>query len=667
MIPTGSCPSACFDLVQTARVERLERRAYLSAAVGAAIAAISPAGSEFHVNTYTTNRQAFPAVAMDPAGDFVVAWQSYGPTATDANYGIYAQRYNAAGVAQGAQINVPTTRTSNETRPAVAMDGVGDFVVAWQGSDVSQNGIFAQRYDASGTKQGAELRVNSTTANVQAYPTVAMDAAGDFVVAWQSSAQDTSNTYGIYAQRYNASGAAQGGEFRANTVVANSQTYPAAAMDVAGDFIITWQSAGQDPDGSGGIYAQRYDAGGAAQGVEFRVNTFIQSNQSFPAVAMDKAGDFVVSWASYNQEGGFAGVYAQRYAAGGAAAGAELHVNTTTDGQQRMSAVAMDADGDFVITWHSYYQDPNNGLIGIYAQRFAKTGATDGGEFRVNTFTPNNQRYPAVGMDATGDFAVAWTSYGQETGDNTFQGGIYAQRYTNPVAAVISQVYVRGSTWAGPDGNPANTTFKEYLAAKGIGDDTYGFRVDNVAANTTLPWINANQVVLRYAEPVSGAGIPGAGTITLEGQVSDYTVTSVTQLDSQTFVLNLDRALGLQPAGAPDPTVGDRVKLTVRGAAAGGADFSLALNPLQGDSDRAATTRVTALDLGFVKARSNRTATEVPPAGAAYTAFADLNADGRINATDLGAVKARINDSLPAAAPAAARFGDDRIAAQLLR
>ena len=49
-------------------------------------------------------------------------------------------------------------------------------------------------------------------------------------------------------------------------------------MDDDGDFVITWQSHGQD--GSGwGIYAQRYNAAGVKQGTEFRVNTYTLSHQ----------------------------------------------------------------------------------------------------------------------------------------------------------------------------------------------------------------------------------------------------------------------------------------------------------------------------------------------------------------------------------------------------
>jgi hypothetical protein len=44
----------------------------------AAAWAQGPVGPEFRVNTYTSGSQATPAVATDPAGNFVVVWQSQG-------------------------------------------------------------------------------------------------------------------------------------------------------------------------------------------------------------------------------------------------------------------------------------------------------------------------------------------------------------------------------------------------------------------------------------------------------------------------------------------------------------------------------------------------------------------------------------------------------------
>src|SRR2546428_713996 len=118
---------------------------------------------------------------------------------------------------------------------------------------------------------GPEFRVNTTTANDELGASVAVDADGDFVVAWESRGE-YSPSYGIYARRYDAAGVAQGDEFRANTVTAGDQHNPSVASDAAGDFVVAWQSYGQDGS-KYGIYAKRYSAAGAAQGGEFRVNT----------------------------------------------------------------------------------------------------------------------------------------------------------------------------------------------------------------------------------------------------------------------------------------------------------------------------------------------------------------------------------------------------------
>src|SRR5688572_25419662 len=116
-----------------------------------------------------------------------------------------------------------------------------------------------------------------------------------------------------------------GGEFQPNTTTDGAQNHPAVAMDGDGDYVIAWDSrSGYDLD----VYARRYDAAGNAQGDEFRVNTFTTNTQSGPAVAMDPDGDFVITWSSYLQDGSRSGVYAQRYDAAGRAVGPEFRVNS---------------------------------------------------------------------------------------------------------------------------------------------------------------------------------------------------------------------------------------------------------------------------------------------------------------------------------------------------
>jgi hypothetical protein len=396
--------------------------------------AVIPAGPEFLVNTYTSDYQSSPAIALDADGDFVIAWASNGQDGSGW-WGVYAQRYNAAGLPQGAEFRANTYTSGDQYSPTLAMDADGDFVIAWQsyGQDGSVWGIYAQRYNAAGLPQGAEFRANTYTSDNQRSPTLAMDADGDFVIAWKSYGQDGSYV-GVYAQRYNAAGLPQGTEFRANTYTNNDQDSPTLAMDADGDFVIAWESYRQDGSDDG-VYAQRYNAAGLPQGVEFLVNTYTSNSQYSPALALDADGDFVIAWQSYNQDGSGYGVYAQRYNAAGLPQGVEFLVNTYTSNSQSSPTLALDADGDFVIAWHSGDQDGS--ASGVYAQRYNAAGLPQGAEFRVNTYTSDFQSYPTLAMDADGDFVIAWQSNNQDGGG----GGIYAQRYRQPPGSISGYLF----------------------------------------------------------------------------------------------------------------------------------------------------------------------------------------------------------------------------------
>ena len=75
-------------------------------------------------------------------------------------------------------------------------------------------------------------------------------------------------------------------------------------------------------------------------------------------------------------------------------AGAEFRVNTFTTGQQRRPAVINRANGEFVVTWHGDREDGS--LFGVRGQRFDPAGNPVGGEFAVNTYTVDDQYWPAM-------------------------------------------------------------------------------------------------------------------------------------------------------------------------------------------------------------------------------------------------------------------------------
>jgi hypothetical protein len=410
-----------------------------------------PAGSEFRVNTTTADEQgifspyAHNPIAMNASGNFVVVWASN--LQDGSGNGIYCQRYNAAGVAQGSEFQVNTFTTGAQFRPAVAMDLTGNFVVVWasQEQDSSGYGIYGQRFNASGTPQGTEFQINTFTAGDQINPSVAMDSAGNFVVTWESADLD-GDGFGIFFKRFNAAGVPQGAEFQVNTYTTSDQEFASVSMDASGNFVVAWTSYGEDGSGNG-IFARRFNAAGAALSGEFRVNTTIDNDQMFPSVAVNAGGNFVIAWESFDRDGSLFGVYAQRYNSSGTPQGGEFRVNTTTDNNQSFPVTAIDPNGGFTIAWQS--QDQDGSALGIYAQRYDSTGNAQGGEFRVNTETNDDQYNPSLASDQNGNFVAVWISSGQD-GSSL---GVYGQRFVIPGSASPGDVIISEFRLSGPGGS----------------------------------------------------------------------------------------------------------------------------------------------------------------------------------------------------------------------
>ena len=384
------------------------------------VALAQPAGGEFRVNTYTTGFQRGAAVAMDANGDFVVVWESEGQDGSDS--AVMGQRFRSDGTPAGGEFRVNTYVFSYQNAPSVAMAASGSFVVVWQsfGQDSSTYGIFGQRFDAAGVPLGGEFLVNSYLPYTQMHPNVAADPAGDFVVVWESNNQDEVGI-SVFGQVFDAAGSPVGSEFRLNTYTTNTQSDARVSLDADGNFVTVWQSYAEDGSNYG-IFAQRYHSSGTPVGGAFRVNTYTTNSQVSPVGARAANGDFVVAWhgiagGTFDSE-----VSAQRFNGGGAPVGGQFRVNTFTTNGQAYPSVAMAANGSFVAVWYGFDQDGSQ--RGIFGRQYGPV-APVGVEFRVNTYTTVEQLDPAVASNADGDFVVVWRSLGQDGSSY----GAFGQRF----------------------------------------------------------------------------------------------------------------------------------------------------------------------------------------------------------------------------------------------
>jgi hypothetical protein len=93
----------------------------------------------------------------------------------------------------------------------------------------------------------------------------------------------------------------------------NEQRYPSLKTEANGDFVVAWQSYAQDGSYLG-IFGRQFSSAGAPIAAEFQVNTYTPDQQYAPAVAGGAGGAFVVTWTSRYQDGAEGGVFAQRFA-----------------------------------------------------------------------------------------------------------------------------------------------------------------------------------------------------------------------------------------------------------------------------------------------------------------------------------------------------------------
>ena len=243
---------------------------------------------------------------------------------------------------------------------------------------------------------------------------------------------------GVFAQRFSSAGARLAGEFQVNTYTDSYQYEPSVAVAASGDFVIVW---GSYQDGQQcGIFLQRFSSAGTRLGGELQVNVVTLGAQFRPAVAAQVGGGFVVVWSTAGQDAEGRGTFARLFSSAGAALAGEFRVSTFTPNDALPDpAVAADADGDFVVTWMSSQDGSFDSVMG---RRFSSAGVALTGEIQINAVTLDFQRKAMVASEGDGDFIVTWHSTAQD-GSGI---GVFARRFSSAGTAPAIEQQVNDFT-----------------------------------------------------------------------------------------------------------------------------------------------------------------------------------------------------------------------------
>jgi hypothetical protein len=438
---------------------------------GRDIPSVTSLSNELLAGTGSQNRSDND-VASSSTGRTIHVWRD------NANQGIYGRLLDASGNTvtvdgNGGEflIEADVPYVSQEqlalvnTNPRVSMSHNGEFVVVWEATSTTISGdtnIRGKVFEDDGQLIGSRFDV-AVTSSSERTPAVSMDdsnpssssTAGNFVVTWIVSTNVKAQRYGTSSGQVTDTNPI-GSSFTVSQDLypKNSQTISSFEPQVAmasGRMAFSWT------DSFGNVYpnypvhvmARSMNFSDLSGSDEFFIDpqyTIPWQGSSFPmqqyhtSVDITKDGlDYVITYHRYydvvdeesddpNQLNVWARTFTINSSTGGSsAATSAFMVNTYTTNAQINADVAMDASGNFVVTWESTGQDGSG--MGVYARTFGYNTSThavsSGSEFLVNQTTSNTQDHPTIALSDSGLMTISWQFY-----DPTYITDIHYRRFS---------------------------------------------------------------------------------------------------------------------------------------------------------------------------------------------------------------------------------------------
>ncbi|SCA64193.1 hypothetical protein SCG7086_CN_00010 [Chlamydiales bacterium SCGC AG-110-P3] len=340
------------------------------------------------LNTTTTAEQYGVQLAELADGSTIAVWQSENQDGD--GYGIYAQRYDAAGAKIDGEFIVNTTTAGEQIEANVLGLSDGGFMVTYS----SDGAIMGQKYDGNANALGGEVQLSNNNGDTYANSQLTGLNDGGYVLSYQD---ETSKE--VVVQQYDSNGDAVGAEKRLiGSGVADAQNSDVAAL-ADGGYIVTWQGR----EGSEKILAQQYDAQGNTVGAEFDVAPATSEQLTNPSVTALEDGGFAISYTNMNMKD----LLVQRFDMSGNTVGSAITVNNSIKDTVKSDITSL-ADGGFIVSYSSSDD--------VTVQRYDSAGAAVGSEQVISSVDSNKPLDIALTTTSDG-YQIAWSASGTDKND----------------------------------------------------------------------------------------------------------------------------------------------------------------------------------------------------------------------------------------------------------
>ncbi|MHA4866224.1 calcium-binding protein [Duganella sp. PWIR1] len=377
---------------------------------------------ERSVSSNPANLQVYQATTQLNSGGYVVAYRDF----DSGGDGIVARLFDAEGQPVGAEQRVNSVEPGDQRSPSVSALDDGGYVVLWNSnnnpvlSGTPSWDIKLQRFDSAGNKVDGEVLVNTTTDFQQRFPVATGLGDYGYIVTWQSGQDGGGTSNGIYAQKYNWDGSKNGGEFQLNTTTDGPQEAPMIERLSDGSLVVVWRSVSLANQAS--YVMQHLDTYGNKTGAETMIIDCVNDYVGNIHISWLSTGGFVVTWTA-TPPGGTVQVLARAFTASGVAVGdGPLVVADGSSGHYASDVQGLD-DGSFMVVWDS---QEANGASSIMVRRY--DGATQDAltDNLVVSDHPGygTKNFPTLATSGDGSIVVSWSSQG---GVLNKGGGVFQQ------------------------------------------------------------------------------------------------------------------------------------------------------------------------------------------------------------------------------------------------
>jgi hypothetical protein len=378
-----------------------------------------------------SNNQTAQSILPDGSGGAYLAWGD--PRISTSDSDIYVQRISNSGTILWTSngLNITSGAAANQIKPSMALDGANGFFIAWQDlrNGSTNADIYAQKVKPDGSvtwTSGGIATVNATGS--QDLPQVISDGNNGAIITWMDP-RDLTTGRRIFAQRLNDSGVAQwvsNGVPTANgQIVSSTVVYTLVKGQTAGTAVIVWQDTRNTATSGNDIYAQKLnDDGSRAWADAGLIVCNANGAQANPVAETDGADNIIAAWTDSRSGTTNAEIYTSNVLSTGVLPVTYIGIQA----RRSISSVVVTWDVASEINTVKYLIERSadgSKFVAIASQQASKKSKYTFAD--VNPL-PGNNYYRVVGVDTDG--TLSYSDVAQATFNLTVNE---VQVYPNPV------------------------------------------------------------------------------------------------------------------------------------------------------------------------------------------------------------------------------------------